>query len=101
MRMYKLTDGSGESVDLDDPKTYSRMPDDIREVDNLMMREIGQAHCYMNYFHPDSYPDGDNQRKRVEAMIYNFTTERHNNWKNVMWFKEKVFLFQDETENMC
>jgi hypothetical protein len=41
------------------------------------------------------------QRLRVYKLIENFCNERKNKWNDVMWFKEQVFLFEDEIENMC
>ena len=42
-----------------------------------------------------------NQRQRVYAMIKNFAENEDKHMKNLIWFKEQVFLFDDETENMC
>jgi hypothetical protein len=42
-----------------------------------------------------------NQRQRVYALIKRFAENERENMNNVMWYKEMVFLFQDETENMC
>ena len=121
----------GNKVDLDNPETYSYLPKTTKELDNLMFREIGMAVCYMDYFHPDifnkehlsshhllkeyeySYEDlktnkpdqtvncGYYQRLRVYELIKNFTSERRNNYENVLWYQEQVFIFQNETENMC
>lgn len=41
------------------------------------------------------------QRQRIYKLIQEFATERKNNCGNLKWYKEKIFLFQDETENMC
>jgi hypothetical protein len=103
MREYKLTDCSGETVDLDDPKTYERLPKEVRTLDDLMMKEIGQYYCYTHYWHRDVFIDRDSsgQVKRVEKLIKEFTDNRRNNWENPIWFQEQIFLFQDETENMC
>lgn len=118
----------GQEVDLDNPETYNYLPKTTKELDNLMFREIGMAICYMDYFHPDIFgkekqlpnfdldwseedlknnrPDqlsnsGYYQRMRIYDLIKNFTSERRNNYENVLWYQEQVFLFQDETENMC
>jgi hypothetical protein len=122
------------TVDLDDPKTYEYLGDnDVRRLDDIMFKEIGQALVYMDYFHPDIFPKkkvisqykykedvypetkntehgkeqieftntGYYQRVRVNKLIKKFAKERKNNWENPMWFKEQIFIFQDETENMC
>jgi len=108
MRLYK---GSfGEEVDLDNPITYNYLgTDDVSKLDDIMFKEIGQALVYMDYFRPQMFPKkynlndrcGYEQRQRVNKLIKLFADDRHNNWKNPMWFKEQIFLFQDETENMC
>lgn len=122
MRKFKSQFGE---VDLDSPKTYKHLPKTLNELDNMMFKEIGQALCYMDYFpsrkglfptkkrkqklvgHPysnrkvDVANVGYNQRQRVYKLINNFCKDRKNNFKNLIWFKEQIFLFQDETENMC
>jgi len=45
--------------------------------------------------------EGYNQRLRVYKLIKAFSIGRKHNWKNLMWFKEQVYLICDETENMC
>lgn len=131
----------GFEVDLDNPKTYKYLPKTIKELRNLMFKEIGYALVYMDYF-PDRkgffpknkkkdkfyklsewYPDtkhpnkkvevnnvGYRQRQRVYKLIKNFaenerkhiyTEDKVQKAKNLMWYKEQVFLFQDEIENMC
>lgn len=114
-------------VDLDNPETYSHLPNTINELNDRMLREIGFTTCYMDYWHPDifdkekqkpierewteeeiakDYPNkmansGYDQRQRVYKLIEGFTKNRHDNWKNIMWFKEQVYLMEDEIENMC
>lgn len=131
MRKY-ITHFEGEEVDLDDPNTYKHLPDNYQELDKLMLREIGYALVYMDYFpdrkggwpkeknpemltrigdvypnvkNPDAMVDMNNaghfQRLRIEALITNFAENRRNNITNVAWYKEQVFLFQDEIENLC
>ena len=96
MRIFKTE--FGDVVDLDDPNTYSHLPQTTRECDDLMFREIGYYYCYVNFFHKDW--DGD-QIFRCLTLIQKFTTERKDNYNNLMWYQEQIFLFQDETENMC
>lgn len=126
--MRKFRTAHSEDVDLDDPKTYAHLPDSINVLNDRMLKEIGYAICYMDYWHPDifgkekkepdmtkpwtqeeiekGYPDGIvnsgfYQRQRVYVLIKNFTEHRRQNWKNLMWFKEQVYLMEDEIENMC
>jgi primase-polymerase (primpol)-like protein len=56
MRGY-ICSFDGNEVDLDDENTYSHLPNTIKELDNLMFKEIGYAHCYMYYFHPSVFRD--------------------------------------------
>lgn len=44
---------------------------------------------------------GWNQRQRIYKLIKKFAENERANYDNVKWYKEQVFLFQDETENMC
>ena len=124
--MRKYQPAFDNEVDLDDPKTYDYLPKTTKELDALMFKEIGYAIHYMDYLpsrkglfpkrkrkpnmvkHPfaknkmiDCANVSYNQRKRVEALILNFSTNRQENNNNVLWYQEQVFLFQDETENMC
>jgi hypothetical protein len=104
MRKYntRVCDDLGETeVDLDDPKTYSHLPQDIKELWKLMLSEIGYAYCYMNFLEKDIFPKGNAQKKRVKKLIKSFLDGRNKNRDNVLWYQEQVFLFQDETENMC
>lgn len=106
MRPYKESP-YGNIVDLDDPSLYSHLPDNIKLLDDLMFKEIGYALCYMDYFHKDSYCIGTKwescleQRKSINKLIEKFTSERRNHYEDVMWYKEQIFLFKDEIENMC
>lgn len=129
--MRKYSPAYGPKVDLDDPKTYKHLPDNEKELDNIMFKEIGYALVYMDYFPErkgffpkrkrkpemvklkDIFPniksnkevDKNNasydQRQRIYKLIKNFAENRRHNCGNIMWFKEQVYLFQDETENMC
>ncbi len=132
MRKYR-EHFDGRELDLDDPTIYAHLPNTVNELNDRMLKEIGYAICYMDYWHPDvfgkekkepiltdesgaeiwtkeeiekGYPDGlansgFYQRQRVYGLIENFTKNRRDNWKNIQWFKEQVFLFEDEIENMC
>ena len=106
MRKY-ITAFDGEEVDLDDYNIYNYLPNDIKMLDDKMFKEIGYALCYMNNFHPEFFSEyagidyENSQKNRVMKLIENFCDNRENNYNNVMWYKEQVFLFQDEIENMC
>ena len=109
MRIHK--DFFGEH-DLDDTNTYSYLPTDKKELDDLMFTEIGKALVYMDYFHPDCYGkksskegglknSGYKQRKKVNELIAYFAKNRKYNYDNILWRQEQIFLFQSCTENMC
>ena len=132
MRKFKCSP-FGDVVDLDNPDTYKYLPNTIKELRNLMFREIGYALVYMDYFpnHKGHFPKrkqkekwvmlskcivlkkgrkdrkieinngGYNQRQRIYALIKKFADDKGYYSTNIMWWKEQVFLFQDETENMC
>ena len=91
----------GEEVDLDNPDTYINLPDNTKELRSLMFQEIGYYYCYVNFWHKDVYKVHKDQKKRVEKLIKNFTENERSNRNNVIWYKEQVFIFQDEIENMC
>jgi hypothetical protein len=100
MRNFKCA--LGEIVDLDDPETYSYLPNTCKLLDDLMFKEIGYALVYFKYFHPDwSKMDKGKQVKRVNNLIKNFADNRLQHYDDLMWRKEQVFIFQDEIENMC
>lgn len=102
MREFKCAPFGDYKVDLDDPKTYKHLPKTTKELDNLMFKQIGYALCYMNNFHPDVFKKNDGgQKKRVKKLIQAFCDNRSSNYENLAWYQEQVFLFQDETENMC
>jgi len=103
MRMFVCAPFGDLEVDLDDPATYSHLPNTINELRELMFARIGYAYCYMYYWHPDIYSGniGDTQKINVKAKIKYFTENERANYNNIMWYKEQVFLFDDEIENMC
>jgi hypothetical protein len=101
----------GYEVDLDDPETYNYLPKNVEDLRNKMFEEIGYAYCYMNFFHKDIYSKknksfGKNcikQKKRIKLLIKQFTENERENYinNNILWFQEQIYIFQDETENMC
>ena len=100
MREFK-TSPFGIVVDLDNPETYNHLPDTLEELESYMFKEIGIAYCYMNYFHPEWYNEDSIQRIRVTKLVKIFTRFRSKNFTNKQWYKEQIFMFEDETENMC
>lgn len=102
MRKY-VCSPFGEEVDLDNPETFSYLPDDPKQLDDMMFKEIGQALVYMDFFHPRWFTEGKDggQRKKVMERIKYFADNRKEHYGDVKWLKEQVFLIQDETENMC
>ena len=103
MREFKLN-SCDIIVDLDNTEIYDYLPNDVKQLDEKMFSEIGMALCYMNIWHPDIWgkPKMDGgQKKRVMKMIRNFCRERKNYYGDILWLKEQIFLFQEETENMC
>jgi len=102
MRKFNCNPFKDIEVDLDDPEIYNHLPADARELRQMMLSEIGYYHCYVNYWHKDIFDENDyGQKARVEALIKYFTENEKQNYDDVLWYKEQVFLFQDEIENMC
>lgn len=91
----------GEEVDLDDPKTYEHLPDNVIELRVLMMAEIGHYYYYVKFLHKHMFKGHHEQKTRVKKLIKTFVENEVDNRCNVMWYQEQVFLFRDEIENMC
>jgi hypothetical protein len=120
MRKYK-TSFEYKDVDLDDPSNYDYLPKNIRELQDLWYKEVGQALCYMDFFHPDVFPRekqiprlveaygtvhdqanaGYEQHQRVNKIVKRFAEGYQSHHDNVLWYQELIFLLQDECENMC
>lgn len=100
MRNFK-TSPFGDIVDLDDSDTYNHLPDNTKQLDNLMFKEIGYALVYMNYFHKENFDKYPSQKESVHKLIDFFSKNRVLNYHNILWYQEQIFLFQNETENMC
>ena len=100
LRMF--TDSFGEKFDLDDDETYKFLPSDISVLDDLMFQEIGKALVYMKHFHPNW---DEKQEARINVLIEEFAKNRKkyyiSSFEDLRWYQEQVFIFQDETENMC
>ena len=104
MRKYKPA--FAKEVDLDDPKTYDYIKEDtIEGLEQKMFAEIGMSVCYMHIYMPDIFvvKNRSGQKDRVWVLMKKFWNGRlkAHRENNIMWFKEQIFLFQDETENQC
>jgi hypothetical protein len=101
MREFQ-TSPFGDKIDLDDPQNYSHLPQNTEALRNLMLKEIGYYYCYTQFWHKDIFDsDTSGQVRRVENLIKDFTDNERENYDNVLWYQEKVYLFLDEIENMC
>ena len=103
MRIY-ITSPSGAEVDLDNNETYNHLPDDYDKLERIMFEKIGYAVCFMNFFHPDWYGErcpSFGQRLSVMSLMSDFCGNREKKYGDIKWIRERVFLFQDEIENMC
>jgi len=82
------------------------LPNTIKELDELMFSRIGYALVYLKYYYPNW---DDKQEWRIHNLIKNFADNRKEfrylrpskNLENILWFKEQIYIFEDETENMC
>ena len=118
MRKFKCRPFHDIEVDLDDPETYKDYPQDWSILDDMMFQKIGYAITYMDYLRPEVFPKrkklfqnpytGETQvdcsylqRQRVYKLINEFAQQRRHHYGNVLWLQEKIFLFEDEIENMC
>lgn len=102
MRKFAVRPFRDHVVDLDDPSTYNHLPKDVKSLREMMLAKIGYAYCYMNFWHKDIFDSaGYGQRVRVEALVKSFTENESKHYDNVLWYQEQIFLFEDETENMC
>jgi hypothetical protein len=100
MRNYKCSP-FGDIVDLDDSDIYNYLPKNTKELRNIMFAEIGMAYCYMDFWHKDFFHEDNIQRETIKKLVEFFTKFEKDNYNNIQWYQEQVFLFQDETENMC
>lgn len=91
----------GEEVDLDNPETYSYLPDNANQLRDILFKNFGWSQLYMNYLHPDVFDENDIQRIRINEFMKKYSENHLKNYENLIWLKEQVFLFQDEIENMC
>lgn len=61
MRIYKES-FSNKEVDLDDPKTFSHLPDSIYDLEKLLFEEIGYSYWYINFVHYNIYKEQNEQK---------------------------------------
>jgi hypothetical protein len=101
MRIFKTGGVDNETVNLDDVQIYSHLPSHYETLRNLMFQEIGYSYCYMNYWNNDIYSVYDSQKEKINELIRYFTDNEKDNRGNILWFREQVFIFQCEIENMC
>ena len=108
MRPYRLTDTSGETVDLDDEAIYAHLPSTHEELRDRMWKDIGYALSYMDYIHRDRFPLDNEQRIRVTVLVTRFWREGCEDLESgtlkrsvPRWLREQIYVFEDEIENMC
>lgn len=82
--------------DLDDDETYKHLPKTAKELHECMLKKIGYAFCYFNYLNKGW---DEVQQNRVMKLI----EEHCNDWyqDDVKVMRERVYMFDDEIENMC
>lgn len=98
MRIYKDRLFNDE-YDLDNEDTYSHLPDNIKELRILMLSEIGYSYLYMNKWYSEIF-NKTPQKDKVEKMVDYFAENEKYHYQDKKWYKEQVFLFQEEIENM-
>ena len=82
------------------PDRKKFFPKRKKKEEFIKMSEFGEKYKNNNNL-VDLNNTGFYQRQRVQKMIDDFAKNRRNNYKNLLWYQEKVFLFLDEIENMC
>lgn len=96
MKSFKTA--HGEMVDLEDISLYDYLPKNVKSIRDMIHQEIGYYYCYVNYWHPRW---DKKQEERVKLLIEKYTEEWRNNITDLQWYRETLFIFQDEIENMC
>ncbi len=99
MRMHKTA--HGHDFDLDDPETYIMFPQDVSDVLTELWRRIGFVKIYLVAH------DWANVCKRqvddIEAfergLVPHFNSSMYS--KPLAFWQERLFLYQDLTENLC
>src|SRR5687767_3048817 len=102
MRMFQCA--IGPEVDLDDPETYKRLPQTVPGVLEKLYKEVGYARLYVLGVHDFTSSEcGRAQLERIaklESEIAGFFGGRLYQQSLIFW-QEKLFVFEDEIENMC
>ena len=98
MRIFE-TSPYGDEMDLDNPETYKHLPQNLSEIRSKFFEEVGFYYFYTRHRHKDV--DFGDQIERIEKMISEFAENERKNYDNLLWYQERVFLLQDEIENMC
>lgn len=97
--MRKYTPHYGPEVDLDDPVTYSGLPQDKWEVIKSIYTQIG--YCKV-YFVANDWVD-QKQVEWVDKFVHDiakdFSIVLHA--RDLIWWQEKLWMLLDETENLC
>ena len=99
--MRKWYDGMGMEVDLDDESIYSYLPTTYKGCYDEFMKQVGEAYWYITFIHKDWDPK---QVKRIYDLVQKFTDERYIDrtiGEKYKWMRETLWIFIEETENMC
>lgn len=101
--MRKYIDSFGKEHDLDNQDTFNNYPDEHNILIKTMYEKIGYSIIYTTYFYPEFGKEkyGKLQINRINKLIKYFSENLMNNYTNTIWLKEQLFLFEDETENLC
>lgn len=113
MKMFR--DEEGHDVDLDDPKTYSdpywSEYKTAASLYELAKCKLGKALYYIEFFQPQMFVNdrkegcGYKQVERIKQYCFWFAQEWNSHLtdteENRLWFRKFIYMFQDETENLC
>lgn len=101
MRIYK-SNPFGYELDLDNSDNFDYLPKNMDELRNIWFKEVGYSYWYMNFLHKDVFDKfGDNQKLKINKYIQDYNDNFMQNFNNILWLQEKIFLLQDNIENMC
>lgn len=77
---------------------------DVNDLKKEIYNAIGYVKLYIEHYHRDIF-FGSAQHERVEKLIFWLGKEVPNhmedNEENRHWYRKWLYLFEDETENMC
>lgn len=92
-------------VDLNDPKTYNRYRYrnwTCTQLRNEIYKSVGFVKLYIEQFNTDW---DKRQVEEVEKMLFWFGKEHRNYYQDTPegrhWLRKWLFMFENETENMC